>query len=140
MRRHTRVSKLKQVLKENNLKNDYIDEEEDQQDPEKKKNKKKRELKFPWWFKIFAYMLSFAFVTVSLFFVIVKGIEFGDEKVQKWLTSLIISFFTSLLLTQPLQVINFILFFYFLSRLFKLLNALDRFSYLLFGNFIQKRR
>jgi ABC-type arginine/histidine transport system permease subunit len=74
------------------------------------KKNKKTELKFPWWCKIFAYTLSFAFAGVSLFFVIVKGIEFGDEKVQKWLTSLMISFFTSLLLTQPLQVSLFILF------------------------------
>ena len=108
-RRHTRVSKIKEILKEKNLQNDYIFDEENQNKieselVEKEKNKKKGEFKFPWWFKIFAYVLSFAFAGVSLFFVIVKGIEFGDEKVQKWLTSLIISFFTSLLLTQPLQV------------------------------------
>ena len=109
-RRHTRVSKIKQILKENNLQNDYIVDEEvqQQQDEQETKDKKKNksELKFPWWFKIFAYILSFAFAAVSIFFVIVKGIEFGDEKVQKWLTSLIISFFTSLLLTQPLQVMH----------------------------------
>ena len=29
---------------------------------------------------------------------------FGNEKVAKWLTSLIVSFLTSILLTQPLQV------------------------------------
>ena len=62
------------------------------------------ELRFPWWFKIFAYLLSMVFAGVSLFFVIIKGIEFGDEKATKWLTSLIISFLSSILLTQPLQV------------------------------------
>ena len=106
-RRHTRVSKIKEILKENNLQNDHIVDEENQHESEqneKDKKKKKGELKFPWWFKIFAYVLSFAFAGVSLFFVIIKGIEFGDEKVQKWLTSLLISFLTSLLLTQPLQV------------------------------------
>jgi len=92
------------------LQNNYIVDEETQEQEEKEvkeNNKKKRELKFPWWCKIFAYLLSFAFAGVSLFFVIVKGIEFGDEIVQKWLTSLLISFFTSLLLTQPLQVTFF---------------------------------
>ena len=106
-RRHTRVSKIKQILKENNLQNDYITDEETRQQDEhepKDQKKKKAELKFPWWFKIFAYVLSFSFATVSLFFVIIKGIEFGDEKVQKWLTSLLISFLSSLLLTQPIQV------------------------------------
>ena len=111
-RRHTRISKIKQILKENNLQNDQIIDEEGQQPAEAEiqdKKKKKSELKFPWWFKIFAYMLSFAFAAVSLFFTIVKGIEFGDEKVQKWLTSLLISFFTSLLLTQPIQVMSIFL-------------------------------
>ena len=113
-RRHTRISKIKKILKENNLQNGHIIDEEGQEKSEQEMNdkrKKKGELKFPWWFKIFAYLLSFAFAGVSLFFVIVKGIEFGDEKVQKWLTSLLISFFTSLLLTQPIQVTKNILYF-----------------------------
>jgi polycystin 1L2 len=108
-RRHTRISRIKQILKQSNLQNDSLIKAESQQQNEKIKGtkKKKTEFKFPWWCKIFAYVLSFSFATVSLFFVIVKGIEFGDEKVQKWLTSLIISFFSSLLLTQPLQVSYF---------------------------------
>jgi hypothetical protein len=42
---------------------------------------------------------------VSVFFIIVKGIEFGQEKVTKWLTSLFVSFLSSVLITQPAQVI-----------------------------------
>ena len=99
-KRRTRISKLKKILNKNEL--DEIDENTDTHE---KKNKKPFELKFPWWFKIFAYLLSFIFAGVSLFFVVIKGIEFGDEKVTKWLTSLIISFFSSVLLTQPLQVL-----------------------------------
>ena len=68
------------------------------------KKKPSFELRFPWWFKIVAYVISFVFAGVSLFFVIARGIEFGDAKVTKWLTSLIISFFSSVLITQPLQV------------------------------------
>ena len=104
-RRHTRISQIKQLLRDTNLKNQY-DEETQQQDEQdsNEKTKKKTELKFPWWCKFFAYLLSFALASVSLFFVFLKGIEFGDEKVQKWLTSLLISFLTSLLLTQPIQV------------------------------------
>ena len=41
---------------------------------------------------------------VSIFFVIVRGIEFGDVKCQKWLTSLFSSFFSSVILVQPLKV------------------------------------
>ena len=43
---------------------------------------------------------------------IIKGIEFGDEKVTKWLTSLIVSFLSSILLTQPIQVCTFFRFKY----------------------------
>ena len=98
-RRTPRIAKLKSLLSENGLVN-----LEDQKKKETKKTKKSFELKFPWWFKFIAYVLSFAFAAVSIFFVIVKGIEFGNEKVAKWLTSLVISFFSSVLLTQPIQV------------------------------------
>jgi len=69
-----------------------------------KNKKKKKSLTFPWWFKIIAYALSFIFMAVSSAVVIFQGIEFGDEKCGKWLSSLVISFFTSVLLTQPLKV------------------------------------
>lgn len=72
--------------------------------------KKKLPLTFPWWTKIIAYILSFVIMSLSIFFIIIKGIEFGDEKVFKWLTSLIVSIFTSIFLTQPVQVTNFKLF------------------------------
>jgi hypothetical protein len=84
-RRQTRLSKINALIKQD-------------------KRKKHFELKFPWWFKIVAYLLSFLLVALSLFFVIIKGIEFGNDKVTKWLTSLIVSFVSSLFLTDPLQV------------------------------------
>ena len=87
--RRSHLYKLKKILNTNNAKST---------------EKKPFELKFPWWFKIVAYVFSFVIATVSLFFVVLRGIEFGDAKVTKWLTSLIISFFSSVLLTQPLQV------------------------------------
>lgn len=70
----------------------------------KKLTLKKSLKSFPWWFKIIAYILSFIVSTVCIFFIIVKGIEFGDEKVQKWISSFLISVLTSFLLTQPIQV------------------------------------
>ena len=101
-RRHSRISAIKSILKLNNLNKNATNTKIK---TNTNKIEKIREIKFPWWFKIFAYMLSFAFAFVSLFFVIIKGIEFGDEKVQKWLTSLLTSFFSSIFLTQPIQVI-----------------------------------
>ena len=60
--------------------------------------------KFPYWFKVVPYMLSFIFVGVSLFFIISQSIMFGNEKVRKWITSLVVSFFTSIIFTQPIKV------------------------------------
>lgn len=66
--------------------------------------KKKTPLKFPWWCKIIGYLMSFLICGVSSFFIIVQGVQFGDEKVGKWLTSLVMSFLTGVFLTQPAQV------------------------------------
>ena len=96
-RRRTHAFKLNKILNGANANK-----------PEKCRHK--FELKFPWWFKIIAYFISFVFAAVSLFFVIIKGILFGDEKVAKWLTSLIISLLSSILLTQPLQVLKIVTF------------------------------
>lgn len=71
----------------------------------KKSKKIKPRLTFPWWFKRIAYILSFLFASVSIVFIIFKGITFGDEKCGKWLSSFFISILSSCFLTQPLQVI-----------------------------------
>ena len=44
-------------------------------------------------------------MATSATFVVIKGIEFGDALVGKWLTSLLIAFLSSVLFTQPLKVI-----------------------------------
>ena len=67
-----------------------------------KKNKKP--LSFPWWGKIIAYVLSFCFAFVSLFMVWIKGLLLGNDEVTKWVTSLVVSLFSGVLFTQPLQV------------------------------------
>ena len=107
-RKNTRLAKLKKILK-------------DSENVEMTQIKKKSilSLKFPWWFKIVAYLLSFAFTSVSLVFVIIKGIEFGDAQVTKWLTSLIISFLSSILFTQPLKVALFTFVFVLVCRKFE---------------------
>ena len=81
-------------------------------DPKKKRSK----LSFPWWWIFITYALCLLLVGMSMFFVIIRGIEFGDLKTQKWLTSILTGFFSSLLLTQPLKVLSLGIFFAFLSR------------------------
>ena len=48
---------------------------------------------------------------VSIFFIIVRGIEFGDLKTQQWLTSIVTGFFSSILLMEPMKVIGLAVFF-----------------------------
>jgi hypothetical protein len=83
-------------------------------DEKKKKNKVKSPMTFPWWCIFITYGLCVLLVGISIFFIIVRGIEFGDVKTQKWITSILSGFFSSILLTQPLKVK---LLFLFLSEL-----------------------
>ncbi|CAF1645338.1 unnamed protein product, partial [Adineta ricciae] len=67
--------------------------------------KKRSQLTFPWWCLFIAYGLSIIIILVSILFIIVRGIEFGDIKTQQWLTSVLTGFFSSILLTQPIKII-----------------------------------
>lgn len=66
--------------------------------------KKKKKFLFPWWCRIIAWILAVASIVVSCFFLWAYGVQFGDEKTKKWITSLLISFFSSILVTQPIKV------------------------------------
>jgi hypothetical protein len=46
---------------------------------------------------------------LSTTLVIIKGIEYGDALVGKWLTSLLIGFLSSVLVTQPSKVIFYLI-------------------------------
>jgi hypothetical protein len=76
-----------------------------------KSSREKFELKFPWWCLFIAYSLSFMIIIVSIFFIIIRGIEFGDLKTQKWLTSIVTGFFSSIFVTQPMKIICLSIFF-----------------------------
>lgn len=72
----------------------------------RKSTKKHRlDVTFPWWCLFFAYALSFLIIGLSIFFILVRGIEFGDAKTQKWLASVLTGFFSSILLSQPLKIV-----------------------------------
>ena len=83
---------------------------------EKKRLKKKSKTMLPWWCRYVAWALCILSIVVSIFFLWAYGIQFGDEKTRKWITSLIISFFASILVTQPIKVFVTAL---ILSTLFK---------------------
>eukprot|EP00058_Branchiostoma_floridae_P020618 XP_002606108.1 hypothetical protein BRAFLDRAFT_88018 [Branchiostoma floridae] len=65
--------------------------------------KKKRKFSFPWWGIIVAWILVFLAVGTSTTFVIFYGIQFGNETATKWITSMVVSFTSSVLVTQPIK-------------------------------------
>ena len=65
------------------------------------------ELTFPWWCLFIAYGFCVILVSMSILFIIARGIEFGDLKSQQWLTSIVTGFFSSVLITQPMKVTEY---------------------------------
>lgn len=83
--------------------------------PQLTKSKENKFL-FPWWCLILAYILSFLMVATSVFFILIKSVQYGDVKTRLWLGSILSSFCASVLLTQPLKVLSLALLFMFLCR------------------------
>ncbi|UJR08126.1 hypothetical protein I4U23_012402 [Adineta vaga] len=73
--------------------------------------KSRSQITFPWWCLFIAYAFSLLIILISIFFIVVRGIEFGDVKVQKWLASVLTGFFSSILLSQPIKIVCLAIFF-----------------------------
>ncbi|XP_078399147.1 polycystin-1-like protein 2 [Cetorhinus maximus] len=65
----------------------------------------------PWWFVFIGWALVAATSGVSAFFTMLYGLHYGKDSSIKWLISMAISFFESVLITQPLKVLGFAAFF-----------------------------
>jgi len=81
-----------------------------------KSKKQKLDIIFPWWCIFIAYGISLLIVVISILFIIARGIEFGDLKCQKWLTSILSRFFSSIFVTQPMKILCLSIFFAFFFR------------------------
>ncbi|XP_041364433.1 uncharacterized protein LOC121379847 [Gigantopelta aegis] len=84
-------------------------------EPKQNANKKKK-FELPWWFRIVAWMVLWLTTFTAAAFVTFYAIQFGDQKTKKWITSLLISFLTSVFVTQPVKVFLTAI---FLSLIFK---------------------
>ncbi|XP_064093787.1 uncharacterized protein LOC135206294 [Macrobrachium nipponense] len=80
------------------------DEDQNKEEKEKTKKKKKKKLTLPPFFRYVAWLLVFACIGVSCFFLLMYGVMFGNSKATKWVLSLIVSFFSSVLFVQPLKI------------------------------------
>lgn len=58
----------------------------------------------PWWFVFVGWTLVIATSGVSGYFTMMYGLTYGKERSISWLISMVVSFFESLFITQPLKV------------------------------------
>lgn len=73
-------------------------------DEDKQKDKKKKKKTLPHYFIYVSYVLVFISCTVSATFTVFYGLTFGKEKSAGWLSSMMISFWQDVLVSQPLKV------------------------------------
>ncbi|KAK5620417.1 hypothetical protein CRENBAI_024454 [Crenichthys baileyi] len=65
----------------------------------------------PWWFVFVGWILVIATSAVSGYFTMMYGLTYGKDQSINWLISMVVSFFESLFITQPLKVLGFAAFF-----------------------------
>ncbi|XP_035483332.2 polycystic kidney disease protein 1-like 2 isoform X1 [Scophthalmus maximus] len=65
----------------------------------------------PWWFVFVGWILVIATSGVSGYFTMMYGLTYGKDRSISWLISMLVSFFESLFITQPLKVLGFAAFF-----------------------------
>ena len=78
----------------------HNEEDEDK----KKETKRKKKKTLPHYFVYISYGLVFIACTVSATFTVFYGLTFGKEKSEGWLSSMMISFWQDVLISQPLKV------------------------------------
>ncbi|XP_066275447.1 polycystin-1-like protein 2 [Branchiostoma lanceolatum] len=74
-------------------------------------SRKKKKCLLPWWFVYVGWFLLLSTCSLSAFFTMLYGFEYGREKAEAWVFTFITSFFFDLIITQPLKI--FFLAFFF---------------------------
>ncbi|KAK2854028.1 hypothetical protein Q5P01_006689 [Channa striata] len=74
-------------------------------------NKKCGQGGLPWWFVFVGWTLVIATSGVSGYFTMMYGLTYGKDRSISWLISMVVSFFESLFITQPIKVLGFAAFF-----------------------------
>nr|XP_023646474.1 polycystic kidney disease protein 1-like 2 [Paramormyrops kingsleyae] len=79
--------------------------------PEQENNRKCCQGGLPWWFVFVGWFLVAATSGVAAYFTMMYGLTYGKQKSISWLISMVVSFFESVFVTQPLKVLGFAIFF-----------------------------
>ncbi|CAL8108414.1 unnamed protein product [Calicophoron daubneyi] len=77
----------------------------------------------PWQLRILAWIILLLSLAAGAAFTTFYGISFGDAACKKWLSSIFLSFFTNVILTQPIKVMLLAMFFACVCK--KTENAID---------------
>ncbi|XP_078670967.1 uncharacterized protein LOC144911067 isoform X2 [Branchiostoma floridae x Branchiostoma belcheri] len=67
--------------------------------------KKKKKRLLPWWCVFFAWFLVLSTCSLSAFFTMLYGFEYGREKAEAWVLTFLTSFFFDLAISQPLKIL-----------------------------------
>ena len=81
------------------------EDDEGEESSGKSKKKPKPKATLPHWVIYIAYVLIFFASGTAAFFVILYGFQFGKEKSDNWMKSMMLSFWQSVLVIQPVKVI-----------------------------------
>ncbi|XP_075440027.1 polycystin-1-like protein 2 [Ascaphus truei] len=79
-----------------------------QSSPQKQHAQQKR---LPWWFLLIGWFLLVSISTVSTYFTMLYGFQYGRQSSIRWVISMALSLFQSIFILQPLKVIGFAVFF-----------------------------
>lgn len=85
-----------------------ISKQERKEEMEKKNKKKKPKKKklLPYWFLYIAWVICFLTCFTTAFFCVLYGLQFGKEKSAQWISSMLISFFQDVLVSQPIKILG----------------------------------
>lgn len=84
-----------------------ISKQERKEEMEKKKKKKPKKKKLlPYWFLYIAWVICFLTCFTTAFFCVLYGLQFGKEKSAQWISSMLISFFQDVLVSQPIKILG----------------------------------
>ena len=96
--------KDKKKQKKDNDKTKLDPKGEDEAAPKKKKRWWRKKYPLPWWCIIIAWILSILCILCGAVFCTFYSLEWGKQKSEEWLSSLLLSFFQSAIVVQPIKV------------------------------------
>lgn len=82
----------------------FVSDEWSDKDVQEKANQSASEARLPHWCIYIAYPLCFVIVMTAATFTLFYSMAWGKEISNKWLSSMLVSFFQDALITQPLKI------------------------------------